>query len=281
MAPPVLIVGCGDLGSETARQLTMAGHAVVGVRRSSALSLAGGNLVQADVSDPRTLASLAHLKPEVMLYCVAADMQSDDSYKVSYVDGLRNVLSTLGSCPSLRHVFFVSSTRVYGQETDVWLDEGVCTEPRDFRGQRLLEAEALLSDAQVPSTVLRLSGLYGSGRYRLLELARKPEVWPLDNIWINRIHRDDAASFISHCVEMVFQNVVPEPLYLVTDSQPATQYEVLTWLAESQGVKCDHVVIPPVNGGKRYSNKRMLASGYRLIYPDYMAGYGALLRALS
>ena len=32
-------------------------------------------------------------------------------------------------------------------------------------------------------------------------------------------------------------------------------------------------------GNKRCSNARLLAAGYRFIYPDYRAGYAALLAA--
>ena len=67
------------------------------------------------------------------------------------------------------------------------------------------------------------------------------------------------------------------PLYLVTDSAPVAQYEVLQWLAAQQGVEAGMIKPPPVSGGKRLSNARMLASGFALQYPDYRSGYGALL----
>ncbi|PKO24986.1 MAG: NAD(P)-dependent oxidoreductase [Betaproteobacteria bacterium HGW-Betaproteobacteria-8] len=277
MACPALIVGCGDLGGVVADLLNQQGFPVTGVRHSQAPGPDGVPLIQADVTDAASLEPLAAVRPQILLYCVAADAQTDESYKAHYVDGLRNVLAVLEPCKSLRHVFFVSSTRVYGQQTDDWLDENSPAQPSDFGGLRLYEAESLLETLNIPYTILRLSGIYGPGRTRLLQLAKTPQAWPLKNSWTNRIHRDDAAAFIAHCVTKADMGEVLAQLYLVTDSQPVPQYEVLQWLAVKQGTDMAVVSMPPVEGGKRLSNRRLLDSGFNLRYPDYQAGYGQLL----
>jgi nucleoside-diphosphate-sugar epimerase len=277
MATSVLIVGCGDLGGAVAGLLNQQSFSVTGVRRSRMSLAAGIRLIQADITDAASLEQLTIVKPEILLYCVAADAQTDESYKAHYVEGLRNVLIVLKPCKSLRHVFFISSTRVYGQQTDEWLDESSPALPSDFGGLRLQEAESLLKTFDLPSTILRLSGIYGPGRTRLLQLSRNPQAWPFKNSWTNRIHRDDAAAFIVRCVIKADKRESLESLYLVTDSQPAPQYEVLQWLAVKQGVDIETVQIPPVEGGKRLSNRRMLDSGFSLCYPDYQTGYGQLL----
>jgi len=279
MGTPVLIAGCGDLGGAVAGLLNQQSFAVTGVRHLQRSAPAGVRLIQADVTDAASLEQLATVRPEILIYCVAADAQTDESYKAHYVDGLRNVLEVLVPLNTLRHVFFVSSTRVYGQVTDDWLDENSPAQPSDFGGLRLREAESLLNALNIRHTVLRLSGIYGPGRTRLIQLARNPQAWPAKNSWTNRIHRDDAAAFIAHCVIKAEQGESLELLYLVTDSQPVSQYEVLGWLAAKQDVDLEAVLIPPVEGGKRLSNRRLLDSGFRLRYPDYQAGYGQLLPA--
>jgi nucleoside-diphosphate-sugar epimerase len=164
MATDILIAGCGDLGSALGQDLVARGLQVAGLRRSP-LPLPGGiRALQADVTQPQTLYRLASLRPAVLVYCVAADAQSDDDYRAQYVDGLRNTLAALGTA-GLRHVFFVSSTRVYGQSSNKPLNEETPANPTDFGGRRLLEAEALLETAPCPATVLRLSGIYGPGRH--------------------------------------------------------------------------------------------------------------------
>jgi hypothetical protein len=34
-------------------------------------------------------------------------------------------------------------------------------------------------------------------------------------------------------------------------------------------------------GNKRCNNRRLLDSGYQFLYPDYQAGFGAMLQGLS
>jgi nucleoside-diphosphate-sugar epimerase len=280
--PPatVLIAGCGDLGCELGRRLVDDGHRVIGLRRSAQPLPNGMISMQVDVTQAHTLSTLSALNPELLIYSVAADARTDDSYRRHYVDGLRNVLAALQPCASLRHVFFVSSTRVYGQQTDAILDENTAAIATDFGGERLLEAEALLDSLSIGATALRLSGIYGPGRTRMLQLARSPHAWPEHNAWTNRIHRDDAAAFIALLVRRALNDEAVDDCYIVTDSEPAPQYAVLSWLAQQMQIDVADVAIPPVGGGKRLSNRRMLQSGFSLTYAHYRAGYTALIRQL-
>lgn len=273
----VLIVGCGDLGATVAIQLAELGFETVGLKRKPT-NIEGVAIIQADVTHPETLGSLNEIQPDIIIYCVAANGQTDEQYKAQYVDGLRNVLQTQEKNPRLEHVFFVSSTRVYGQVTDELLSEASIAIPADFGGERLLEAENLLKNIACQGTALRLSGIYGPGRLRMLNLAKSPENWPLQNSWTNRIHRDDAAAFIVFLVQQVLAGNPIKPCYIVTDSKPVSQYEVLDWIATKlETIK--PTMTPDVMGGKRLSNQAMLATGFNLQYPDYQAGYQALLDA--
>ena len=171
--------------------------------------------------------------------------------------------------------FFVSSTRVYGQDVDGLLDETIPAIPVDFGGERLLEAEGLLSKLPCGACALRLSGIYGPGRLRMINLAKSAVSWPRQNSWSNRIHRNDAAAFIVFLCKQVLAQQPLNDCYIVTDSKPVPQHEVLSWIADAM----DHnkpMPLPP-DGGKRLSNQRMLATGFKLQYPDYQVGYGALL----
>lgn len=276
----VLVVGCGDLGGEVARQLANNGLNVTGVRRSSnaITGHSGGSalhIIAADVTKPESLAALDTVQPDIIIYCVAASGQTDAEYKSAYVDGLYNVLATQKNNSRLKHVFFVSSTRVYGQDTQALLDASVPAQPADFGGQRLLEAENLLQTLPCGTTVLRLSGIYGPGRLRMLNLAKSPDNWPKQNIWSNRIHRDDAAAFIVFLTEQVIAGNAVQNCFIVTDSNPVPQYEVLSWLATQ--LRTDKSEQLPASGGKRLSNKQMLETGFKLQYPDYRAGYHTLL----
>jgi nucleoside-diphosphate-sugar epimerase len=279
--PRLLIVGFGDLGQAVAASLADESLQIFGLRRSVCSHSESVEVLVGDVTRPETLTALAALRPEYLLYAVAATAQNDENYRAQYVEGLRNVLHALLPAQSLKHAFFVSSTRVYGQHDDTLLDEYTLAIPVDFGGERLLEAEQLLEGLPCGHTVLRLSGIYGPGRDRLIRLARTPEQWPVQNSWSNRIHRDDAAAFIALLVRRALAHQPELSCYVVTDCQPAPLYEVMCWLAERLGQACERNPVPPVTGGKRLSNAHMLETGFRFRYPDYRAGYTALLETVS
>lgn len=279
------------MGGEIACLLNVAGHAVTGVRASNKPLPANIHGIQADVTQPTTLSILQNLKPEILIYCVAANAQTDASYRAHYVDGLKNTLATQTNNHALQRVFFVSSTRVYGQthgqKAGEILDENSPAIPADFGGERLLEAENVLkefclnirTDVQAcEATSMRLSGIYGNGRLYLANLAKEPNRWPQENHWSNRIHRDDAARFIVFCCEKVLQKQTIENCYIVTDDLPTPQYEVLTWLASKQGVDTANIKNPPTQGGKRLSNVRLRETGFELRYSNYQIGYGEILK---
>ena len=271
----ILVVGCGDLGGKVALALVSQGHEVIGIRHS-ARQIPGVKVIQADVTDISTLNVLTNIQPQIIIYCVAANGQTDDNYKAHYVDGLRNILSVQQKNTQLQHVFFVSSTRVYGQKTDELLNESTQAIPADFGGERLLEAEALLDTLLCKSTVLRLSGIYGEGRLRMMNLAKSPESWSAQNSWTNRIHRDDAAAFIVFLIKNLTNKKEIAPCYIVTDSAPSSQHEVLTWIASQ--LKITHPYQSrAVEGGKRLSNALLLSTGFKLQYPSFKEGYAALL----
>jgi nucleoside-diphosphate-sugar epimerase len=279
MPTDILIAGCGDLGTALGQDLVTRGYRVAGLRRTATPLPGGIRTLSADVTQAHTLDRLAELRPSILVYSVSANAQSDDNYRAHYVDGLRNTLTALEFVGSLRHVFFVSSTRVYGPSTEELLNERTPAIPADFGGRRLLEAESLLATAACPGTVLRLSGIYGPGRTRLLKLAANPADWPAQNTWTSRIHRDDAAAFIALLIQRTMQHEAIEDCYVVTDSKPAPQYEILRWLAREMGVAGLPATDPAVIGGRKLDNTRMLETGFMLRYPSYREGYANELRA--
>jgi nucleoside-diphosphate-sugar epimerase len=273
----VLLIGCGDLGGAIAVQLHQSGYQVIGVRKSAQLLPLGMQTVQVDITHPEAVNVLSHYKPECIIYCVAATAQTDENYYQHYVLGLHHVLQSQANNQNLKHVFFVSSTRVFGQHTDEVIDENTPATAADFGGERLLEAEALLQSLSCQSTVLRLSGIYGPGRLYLVNMAKDLTRWPKENQWTNRIHRDDAAGFIAYLVNKALLGHAVDSLYIVTDNMPTAQREVLCWLALRMGLECQQGAMPAVTQGKRLSNRRLIESGYNLKYPNYQVGYAELV----
>ncbi len=64
------------------------------------------------------------------------------------------------------------------KHSDQFIDEFSETDPENYRGTILLEAENLLKSVNFNYTILRLSGIYGSGRNYMINLSQDPESWP-------------------------------------------------------------------------------------------------------
>jgi nucleoside-diphosphate-sugar epimerase len=186
-------------------------------------------------------------------------------------------LTDEGQNPS--RVLFTSSTAVYGQMRGEWVDASSPTHPRGFAGQIMLSAERLLHGSRLPSTVLRLGGIYGPGRTRLIDRVRsgEPMVRSDGPTYTNRIHRDDAAAAIAHLLALP----EPAPTYVGVDEDPADSAEVLGWIAERLGVPLVEAAASEslAAGSRRCRDAALLASGFRFTYPTFREGYAALMDA--
>lgn len=234
----ILQIGCGDLGRLLVQGYLQAGHAVTVLRKSHLPVPDGANVLYGDVVTGEGLESLAHVITEVpadvLVYCVAATASDDANYTQHYYQGLKHVLAAVKNNP-IKHVFFISSTRVYGQNAGEQITDADKPLPADRGGEILLEAEALLNNLSCGHTALRLSGIYGPKRQYLLRMAQDISKWPQTIQWTNRIHEEDAEGFVLHLLTQLEAGKALATHYIVTDSMPVSQYEVLTWIAHQLG----------------------------------------------
>jgi len=280
----VLIAGCGYTGIALGTQLAREGHAVWGLRRRPELLPATIHPLKADLCDPGSLA-LIPPKLDFVFYTAAAERTDDASYHAAYVMGIQNLLHELSeSHQPLRRVFFTSSTAVYAQTSGEWVDETSETLPREFAGRRLLEGEELLVRGPFAATVVRMAGIYGPGRTRLIDQVRRGEAvcQTLEPRYTNRIHRDDCSGVLQHLMRLSS----PEALYLGTDNEPADQAEVLRWLARQLGSSPPRSESRAPAGresksNKRCRNSRLSQSGYSFRYPTFREGYKAMLAEME
>ena len=280
-APRALIAGCGDVGTGLGLLLAADGYEVFGLRRRPEHLPAPLRGLAADVTAPDTLRVIPD-DIELLAYTAAADRSDDDAYRRAYVDGVGAVLAALTARGApLRRVLFTSSTAVYGQTDGGWVDERSPTDPPGFSGRRVLEGEALVLGCGVPAVVLRLAGIYGPGRTRLIDRVRGGDAVVADGPprWTNRIHRDDCAGAAHHLLAR------PDAagLWVGVDHEPADEGTVLDWLAARLGVPPPRRTPTPAPArsragtNKRCANRKLLASGYRFRYPTFREGYAALL----
>ena len=276
--PRVLIAGCGDVGTALGLLLCERGHEVHGARRAAHRLPAPLRPLSIDLTDRRAVEQ-AIPDADIVVYAVAAGRRDEEAYRRAYVDGVGALLDVVEHrAEPPRRVFFVSSTSVYGERDGEWIDEAAPVRPSGFAGESLVEGEQRMLASPIPATVVRFAGIYGPDRGWLIRRARAGACCNDDPLrFTNRIHRDDCAGVLAH---LIGRDQVDD-VYIGVDDAPAAECEVLDWLAARLGAPAPRRV-PDGNAasrgaGKRCSNARLRASGYRFRYPTYREGYAAVL----
>ncbi|PZF54099.1 SDR family NAD(P)-dependent oxidoreductase [Curtobacterium sp. MCSS17_008] len=272
---PVVIAGCGDLGTEAALRFAALGHPVTGLRRRAEL-----------VPSPVTGRSvdLRHEVPTidpdtgVVVVAFAAGSRDVDEYRATYVDGLRNVLDGIDASGASPRVIVVSSTAVYDVDDGSEVTEETPARAASPTAGVLIEAEALLRERAPGAVLVRLSGIYGPGRERLLDQLRQGRATLSTSAspHTNRVHRDDAAAALVHLAGVDD----PAPTYLGTDDEPVRLDDVLVFLADELGVPRPPRAAPEgrqTGGDKRLSNALLRSTGWEPRYPTFREGYHAVL----
>lgn len=274
----ILIAGCGELGMELARRPSMASHRFWGLRRNPTGFPENLQPLAADLTDPETLRDLPRAL-DTVIYTATPGGRSAEAYERAYVTGVGNLLGALAdSSPDLSRFIYVSSTSVYSQSDGGWIDKASPANPAGVSGAAVLQGEHLVGASAVPGTIIRFGGIYGPGRFRLIErvLAGTPCVESPPQ-YTNRIHRDDCVGVLAHVIGLD----TPAACYLAVDDEPAPECGVYDWLAAQLGVAAPprQALEPGARraGSKRCSNARLKASGYEFQVPDFRAGYARLL----
>lgn len=284
----ILLAGCGKLGSGLAFDLVRQGHQVTGLKRQppeDSLSHAGKAMqwIQADLLQADSLSRLQQPVDEVF-YILTPGSRSATDYRAVYLTGVWNLhqrLSALGANP---HWTFVSSTSVYGQQDGSWVDENSKSEPESETARVLIDAENHLRGMVESGTIVRLAGLYGPGRSALIRSVQRGDpVRAKPPYYTNRVHQEDAGRILQFLMERRLQGQTLEPVYLACDEDPAPKRVVVDWLAGKLGCSLPARLEPSDGAGqnKRCSNQRLKSLGYEFKYPDFRAGYEAILAEFS
>lgn len=276
----VLFVGCGDLGARTGGRLHTLGWQSMAVRRNASHQPAGFDTYAADYTVPGSLSFIARLRPDYVVATFNPVDRSEAGYLAGFRGGMANLLAGLGSHVP-RHIIAVSSTRVFAERQGGWVDEDSPLSRDDPLAGAIIAAEQLLLSTPHPATIVRFAGIYGAPGGRLLaRIASGQLCEPTPLRYSNRIHRSDCAGFIAHLLQLAAAGQLLAPVYVGVDDEPAPQYEVERWLADELGVEPGGLSVGAnrgPTGHKRCRNTRMRQTGYELEYPDFRAGYRAVI----
>jgi nucleoside-diphosphate-sugar epimerase len=282
-----LVIGGGYLGLRAAARWQQQGARVLvttrDATRAQTLVAAGYEAQVIDVTRPHMLVALPAL--DTVLYSVAYDPHGDAPREEVTIGGLRNLLDGLEQLSD--RLIYISTTGVYGQHEDQWVDERSPNEPQRSGGHCHLAAEQLLQAHRwgSRSVILRMAGIYGPGRIPYLDRLRAGEPLPIDpHGFLNLIHVDDAVEVIGASERAALPN-----LYVVSDGVPVRRgdyyREVARWVG-GEPAFCDPDPASPqaqrALGSKRIRPDKLRTElNVRLEYPSYREGLAAILSGIA
>ena len=290
----LVIFGCGYVGSAVARAAVAAGAQVEALTRNpeKALTLRSQGLSKVVVAE--LSASDWHGQIEggadFVVNCVSSG-GGPDGYRRSYLQGMASMIAwaAKGRMP-VGTVLYTSSTSVYPQGGGAVVEETAPADGATANGKVIRESEILLETVSAAACwrwfVLRLAGIYGPGRHHLFNQLREgvTELGGSGAHRLNLIHRDDIVSAVLAC--LTAPEGIGSQVFNVADTAPAAREEVVRWLAGQ--LKRPMPVFDGVPGTRRggepmpdrviSSSKIQRVLGWRPLYADYRAGFGAILK---
>jgi nucleoside-diphosphate-sugar epimerase len=286
---PLIVLGCGYVGSRLARAARAEGEQVRVCARSTGrlapLAALGAEVKYLDAAMPKQLGPvMASMHGATVVYSIPAASPLPPGLSV------RNALQAAYGGGAATFIYF-STSGLYGAgpEDDVWIDEDTPVAHDDPVMKNALADEDELARCtfdRIRLVTLRLAPVYGPGR-GVRERLRKGEYRLLDDgsHAISRIHVDDVVGVVTAAAE----RAPSKSLYLVADDEPTTQRDYATWLCERM-----QLPLPPSRsmyepGASRVAHrnrkirnaklKREL--GIELRYPTFREGEAAIEAELS
>ncbi|HEY1817949.1 MAG TPA: NAD-dependent epimerase/dehydratase family protein [Kofleriaceae bacterium] len=281
--PPLIVLGCGYVGSRVARAALAAGETVrVCARSTGRLQPLGTEGAQVKYLDATALKQLgpamASLPGATVVYSIPANSLPPGA-------SVRNALQAAYGAGAACFIY-LSSSGLYGAmpDDDVWVDEDTPIAHDDPSMKNVLADEDELERCtfdRLKVVALRLAPVYGPGRgvrvrldkgdYRLLDDGSHA---------ISRIHVDDVAQVIFAAAD----RAPTRSTYLVADDEPTTQRDYATWLCErmKRPLPATRAMYEPGAPRVSHRNRKIRNAklkrelGIELRYPTFREGEAAI-----
>ncbi|MEG4006916.1 NAD-dependent epimerase/dehydratase family protein [Microcoleus sp. Pol11C1] len=268
----VAIVGCGYVGTATAKHLRGKSDCIVTATTTTATRVVELEGVAQRVAvikgnDKDAMTAVLQEQDAVML-CVGAP--NSDTYQESYLDTATTLVSVLKQIPTVKQVIYTGTYSVYGDRQGEVVNEESPVAPANPNSEILAETERVLlaaSNANLHVCILRLGGIYGPGRELVKIFGRwagstRPGRGEDATNWV---HRDDVVGGLTFALENRLQGI-----YNLVGDVSLSSGELLERIFETHNlpqVSWDgSPSVRPYNA--RVSNQKIKAAGYQFIHPE-------------
>lgn len=263
----VLLVGCGQVGTELGQQLVAAGSQVHALRRNTDDLPQTFEPLAVDLLQP-----VEQSLPEVdaMVITLTPSMPDPADGK-GYLVALRHLADALPTVPP--RVIFVSSTRVFeGRTENRPVTETDAVAPVSERGETLVAGEQLVVEL-FGAHVVRPAGIYGPGREMLIRkvLQQEPVNYARKT---NRIHQTDLVRALHVMLQL---DTAPAVLHAIDDTPGVLLGDVVEYIAERLNVPPPPATEPAEPSGRVLSGQGLATLLGTLTYPTYRHGYDHII----
>jgi nucleoside-diphosphate-sugar epimerase len=281
----LLILGCGYTGSYLAR-LAHRHNIAIGITTRSGqapdgldipcFAFSGGSLEQSpNPLNPAALSGVTHV-----LSSIPPNQQGVDPVVATLLPMLEQA--------GLVWFGYLSTTGVYGDTQGAWVDEATPVNPGNERSQHRVAVEQAFLQAQLPTHIFRLPGIYGPGRsiFERLRAATVQRIERPGHVFC-RIHVED----IVQTLWASMQQPKPGSIYNVSDDEPTEPSNLILEAAHLLGVEPPKAIsfeaaeMTPMSASfwresRRVKNEKIKTElGVRLKYPTYREGLRGILQA--
>jgi len=281
--PPLVILGCGYVGTRLARTALAAGRTVRVCSRSTGrlqpLAALGAEMKFLDAGNPKGFtAALASLPDATVVYSIPPVTALPPG------QAMRAALQAAYGAGAASFIYF-SSCGLYGDspDDDVWIDEDTPVTPDSaMHNVHNDEEEIGAATFEKPRTViLRLAPVYGPGRgVRERMLKKQYKILDDGQHVTSRIHVDDVVRIVFAAEE----RAPARSIFLVADDEPTLQADYARWLAARLGVDMppSRQMFEPGAARVAHRNRRIRNArlkqvlGLELQYPSYREGEAAI-----
>ena len=276
----VLILGCGDIGTRVGLTLVDSGWRVAAARRQPECLPECFEPFEIDLTDPKRFEVFTALQPDYVVVTPTPQTYDSEGYRAGFL----GVASTLAGQPWLtrcRRVIWISSTRVYRESDGNWIDEYSPLNVDEPQASAMIDAEAAIRRAAT-ATIIRPAGVYGDPEGMLMRRVLSGVGGATDGQYGNRIHREDLARLIAHCLLRDASGHAVPPTLIAADYDTTPTHEIESWLALQLGVSLERAETSQRQAVNRRCQSALLRQiGFSLIYPTWREGYNAALEALG
>ncbi len=281
---PLIILGCGYVGSRVARAALAAGRRVRACGRSTGklapLAALGAEVKYLDVGVPKQLPLVCSgFAGGTVLFAVPPVTGLPPGQAMR--SALQAAYGAGADC-----FIYLSSAGLYGMgpDDDVWIDESSPLAHDDSAMSNVQTDEAAIEQStfdRMRVVTLRLAPVYGVGR-GLRNRIRAGQFKILDDGQhaTSRIHVDDVVAII----DAVEDRAPHKSMFLVADDEPTTQGDYARWLCERLALPMppSRSMFEPGASRVAHRNRKIKNThlkttlGITLRYPSYRDGEAAI-----